>query len=228
MAKIKQKPNNLPVAQLDRATDSDSVGRRFESCRVGQKNAGGFILPAVFLFIRLVQRTYVRCLASLRSKPCEASLRRVRLRARLGSESCRNVRSYFVYSIGTENLRAMLGIASQQTLRSKFAPSTPACEAWFRILSECLLFFELPDWYRETPCDRRSRAENTAGVFYERSRRRRGVGFRILSGRLSVSALISSTRLVQRISVRCFALMKPCRVGKFFSRTSCIFLTFVV
>ena len=28
----------LPVAQLDRATDSDSVGRRFESYRVGQKS----------------------------------------------------------------------------------------------------------------------------------------------------------------------------------------------
>ena len=27
----------LPVAQLDRATDSDSVGRRFKSYRVGQK-----------------------------------------------------------------------------------------------------------------------------------------------------------------------------------------------
>ena len=28
----------LPVAQLDSASDSDSEGRRFESCRVGQKN----------------------------------------------------------------------------------------------------------------------------------------------------------------------------------------------
>ena len=27
----------LPVAQLDSARDSDSRGRRFESCRVGQK-----------------------------------------------------------------------------------------------------------------------------------------------------------------------------------------------
>ena len=27
----------LPVAQLDRASDSDSEGRRFKSCRVGQK-----------------------------------------------------------------------------------------------------------------------------------------------------------------------------------------------
>ena len=29
---------HLPVAQLDRATDSDSVGRRFESCQAGQNN----------------------------------------------------------------------------------------------------------------------------------------------------------------------------------------------
>ena len=28
----------LPVAQLDSASDSDSEGRRFESCRVGQKS----------------------------------------------------------------------------------------------------------------------------------------------------------------------------------------------
>ena len=32
----------LPVAQLDRATDSDSVGRRFESCRVGQTDSPPF------------------------------------------------------------------------------------------------------------------------------------------------------------------------------------------
>ena len=30
----------LPVAQLDSASDSDSEGRRFESCRVGQKKKG--------------------------------------------------------------------------------------------------------------------------------------------------------------------------------------------
>ena len=29
----------MPVAQLDRVTDSDSVGRRFESCRACQKAA---------------------------------------------------------------------------------------------------------------------------------------------------------------------------------------------
>ena len=156
MAKIKQKPNNLPVAQLDRATDSDSVGRRFESCRVGQKNAGGFILPAVFLFIRLVQRTYVRCLASLRSKPCEASLRRVRLRARLGSESCRNVCSSLNYPIGTEKLRAIADRA-QKTPQVFFTSAavggaelgSESC----RVGSRCPLLFRLPDWYRESPCD---------------------------------------------------------------------------
>ena len=31
------KKGHLPVAQLDSASDSDSEGRRFESCRVGQK-----------------------------------------------------------------------------------------------------------------------------------------------------------------------------------------------
>ena len=90
IAKNNKNLTNLPVAQLDRATDSDSVGRRFESCRVGQ--------------------------------------------------------------------------TKEDTKR-------------------CPLSFALLDWYREPPCDRRSRAENTAGVFYERSHRRREVGFRILSGR---------------------------------------------
>lgn len=40
-------PKKLPVAQLDRATDSDSVGRKFESCRVDQKIRRHF---AVFHF----------------------------------------------------------------------------------------------------------------------------------------------------------------------------------
>ena len=38
----------LPVAQLDRATDSDSVGRRFESCRVGQTQGDTTWCPLVF------------------------------------------------------------------------------------------------------------------------------------------------------------------------------------
>lgn len=33
----RNKPKHLPVAQLDRARDSDSRGRRFESCRAGHK-----------------------------------------------------------------------------------------------------------------------------------------------------------------------------------------------
>ena len=39
----------LPVAQLDRATDSDSVGRRFESCRVGQTDSPRLLAGAVCL-----------------------------------------------------------------------------------------------------------------------------------------------------------------------------------
>ena len=31
------RPISVPVAQLDRVTDSDSVGRKFESCRAYQK-----------------------------------------------------------------------------------------------------------------------------------------------------------------------------------------------
>ena len=33
---IQRSDQNLPVAQLDSASDSDSEGRRFKSCRVGQ------------------------------------------------------------------------------------------------------------------------------------------------------------------------------------------------
>ena len=38
---------NLPVAQLDSASDSDSEGRRFESFRVGQLNTGQHPNPTV-------------------------------------------------------------------------------------------------------------------------------------------------------------------------------------
>ena len=38
----------LPVAQLDSARDSDSRGRRFESCRVGQKEKSR---KRLFLFV---------------------------------------------------------------------------------------------------------------------------------------------------------------------------------
>ena len=45
----RQSPPNLPVAQLDSASDSDSEGRRFESCRVGQKEPRA-ALPYAVLF----------------------------------------------------------------------------------------------------------------------------------------------------------------------------------
>ena len=59
---------HLPVAQLDSASDSDSGGRRFESCRVGQNKKRPC---GVFLFwsARLVQRSSVRCEASPRRTP---------------------------------------------------------------------------------------------------------------------------------------------------------------
>ena len=51
----------LPVAQLDRATDSDSVGRRFESCRVGQKvPLQGSPWRGTFSFARLVSQDAMR------------------------------------------------------------------------------------------------------------------------------------------------------------------------
>ena len=39
----------LPVAQLDSASDSDSEGRRFESCRVGQTDSPRLLAGAVCL-----------------------------------------------------------------------------------------------------------------------------------------------------------------------------------
>ena len=40
------KSNNLPVAQLDSASDSDSEGQRFKSVRVGHDQCGdGFAIP---------------------------------------------------------------------------------------------------------------------------------------------------------------------------------------
>ena len=40
----------LPVAQLDSASDSDSEGRRFKSCRAGQKQKeAASLLPFVFI-----------------------------------------------------------------------------------------------------------------------------------------------------------------------------------
>ena len=42
----------LPVAQLDSASDSDSEGRRFESCRVGQKNNRYPLWVAVVFSVR--------------------------------------------------------------------------------------------------------------------------------------------------------------------------------
>ena len=42
----------LPVAQLDSASDSDSEGRRFESCRVGQKTVPALVAGTVFLIYR--------------------------------------------------------------------------------------------------------------------------------------------------------------------------------
>ncbi len=41
---------NAPVAQLDRVTDSDSVGHWFESSRAYQKSTGNFMFPVDFLF----------------------------------------------------------------------------------------------------------------------------------------------------------------------------------
>ena len=40
-----------PVAQLDRAPDFESVGRRFESCRAYQKISGGYRFRAITLFL---------------------------------------------------------------------------------------------------------------------------------------------------------------------------------
>ena len=37
---------HLPVAQLDSASDSDSEGRRFESCWAGQKDTKGTLSPS--------------------------------------------------------------------------------------------------------------------------------------------------------------------------------------
>lgn len=41
---------NAPVAQLDRVTDSDSVGHWFESSRAYQKSTGNFVFPVDFYF----------------------------------------------------------------------------------------------------------------------------------------------------------------------------------
>ena len=47
---IQRSIKNLPVAQLDSASDSDSEGQRFESVRVGQNKAGGTKSPC-FVFV---------------------------------------------------------------------------------------------------------------------------------------------------------------------------------
>ena len=53
----------LPVAQLDRATDSDSVGRRFESYRAGQTTGRSALslLPVVCLSQRKPIARKERC-----------------------------------------------------------------------------------------------------------------------------------------------------------------------
>ena len=51
----------LPVAQLDSASDSDSEGRRFESCRVGQNNG---IAPTGGYPIILSSTPYIRTVSS--------------------------------------------------------------------------------------------------------------------------------------------------------------------
>ena len=45
----------LPVAQLDRARDSDSRGRRFESCRVGKEKEARRVL--LFLYLPMCMKT---------------------------------------------------------------------------------------------------------------------------------------------------------------------------
>ena len=53
---IQRSDQNLPVAQLDSASDSDSEGQRFESVRVGQNKAGGQSPPVLFSSTRMVKR----------------------------------------------------------------------------------------------------------------------------------------------------------------------------
>ena len=45
---LQRKYTDLPVAQLDSASDSDSEGQRFESVRVGQRIDRGARLPCLF------------------------------------------------------------------------------------------------------------------------------------------------------------------------------------
>ena len=52
---------NAPVAQLDRVTDSDSVGHWFESSRAYQKSTGNFVFPVDFFIFKIrirIERTF--------------------------------------------------------------------------------------------------------------------------------------------------------------------------
>ena len=76
---------HLPVAQLDSASDSDSEGRRFESCRVGQKGASPPCVGAP-LFALPSGRTCRRaCAASRSSLPANSQASRLRLGLRIGA-----------------------------------------------------------------------------------------------------------------------------------------------
>ena len=82
---------HLPVAQLDSASDSDSEGRRFESCWAGQKNTDGDKVPiGVLLSFPPRIRTSCCCKATaiICALPSNITLAQI-MRANTGSESVR-------------------------------------------------------------------------------------------------------------------------------------------